>query len=427
MVTQSLKFTPQVVPTGVLKLLWVLFLSFLIGLEREGHHTQTGRYAFGGVRTYPLIGLVGYCIAFLSKGQSLPMAIGFLAIAGLMALSYWHKVQTAEGAGLTSEIASLATYLVGALVYLGHFWEAAALAIISLILLELKAALEKLAARFSPEDIFTFTKFLLLTCVILPVLPNQAYGEFQINPFKTWLVVIAVSSVSYASYLLQRVFKGKGSLILVALLGGAYSSTVTTVALAKQSVADHAPQRYAGAILMASGMMYFRLALLVYLFNPSLGELLSLPMSLVAIAAIGSGGMWSMRSIASVSTQAAPRGATQNPLELRVALAFAGLFVMLLVLTHYVIQYLGQVGIYTLAGILGFADVDPFIMGITQTVGQSTALQVGAISILIAAASNNVAKGCYTLVFGDRKTGQQSLILQSFLALISLSPILYID
>lgn len=420
--TQNLKFIPQ---SNVFKLLWVLFLSFLIGLEREGHHTQTGRYAFGGVRTYPMIGLVGYCIAFLSNGQGIAMGMGFMAIAGLMALSYWHKLQTVESAGVTSEIASLATYLVGALVYFGHYWEAATLAITSLFLLELKSVLEKLATQFSSEDILTLTKFLLLTFVILPVLPNQAYGEFQLNPFKTWLVVIAVSGISYASYLLQRVFKGRGSLIIIALIGGAYSSTITTVALAKQSTSDPLPQRYAGAILIASGMMYCRLIVLMGIFNKSLAAFLWGPMSLVAIVAILGGGIWLI--FAGRSTQVySVRNTTQNPLELKIALLFAGLFVMLLVLTHYAIEVLGQAGIYTLAGILGFADVDPFVMGITQSAGQSTALNVSAIAILIAAASNSIAKGIYTLGIGEGKVGKQSFILQSILALISVLPILYL-
>lgn len=420
--TQHLKFIPQ---SNVFKLLWVLFLSFLIGLEREGHHTQTGRYAFGGVRTYPMIGLVGYCIAFLTNGQSIALGMGFLAIAGLMALSYWHKLQTVENAGVTSEIACLATYLVGALVYFGHYWEAATLAITSLFLLELKSVLEKLATQFSSEDILTLTKFLLLTFVILPVLPNQAYGEFQLNPFKTWLVVIAVSGISYASYLLQRAFQGRGTLIIIALIGGAYSSTVTTVALAKQSTSDPLPRRYAGAILIASGMMYCRLIVLTGIFNKSLAALLWGPMSLVASIAILGGGIWLIFTGRSTKVYSV-RGTSQNPLELRFALLFAGVFVMLLVLTHYAIEVLGQAGIYTLAGILGFADVDPFVMGITQSAGQSTALNISAIAILIAAASNSIAKGIYTLGIGDWKVGKSSLILQSILALLSLLPILYL-
>jgi len=78
-----------------------------------------------------------------------------------------------------------------------------------MLLLELKGALEGLMKRIAPDDIFTFVKFLILTAVILPVLPNEQFSQFQINPFKTWLIVVAVSAISYGSYIIQRITRGK--------------------------------------------------------------------------------------------------------------------------------------------------------------------------------------------------------------------------
>ena len=104
-------------PPDVLKIVLVIFLSFLIGLEREGHKAARGAYSFGGVRTFPLIGLIGYSIAVLSGSQLLPLMVGFLVIAAFLLLSYWHKLSsTTEVAGVTSEMSGLATFLVGALV-----------------------------------------------------------------------------------------------------------------------------------------------------------------------------------------------------------------------------------------------------------------------------------------------------------------------
>lgn len=89
-----------------------------------------------------------------------------------------------------------------------------------MLLLELKGALEGLSKRIALEETLTFTKFLLLTAVVLPVLPNQVFGPFEINPYKSWLVVVAVSSVSYGSYLIQKLTKGQGGVILAASAGG---------------------------------------------------------------------------------------------------------------------------------------------------------------------------------------------------------------
>src|SRR6185437_15253051 len=118
-----------------MKIVLVIFLSFLIGLEREEHKAAGASYSFGGVRTFPLIGLIGYSLALLSGAQLLPLTVGFLVIAGFLFLSYWHKLSSAQTAGITSEMSALTTFLVGALVYYGHLWIATTLSVASLFLL----------------------------------------------------------------------------------------------------------------------------------------------------------------------------------------------------------------------------------------------------------------------------------------------------
>ena len=177
-------------PQGV-KIFLVLFLSFLIGLEREERKARDEQYLFGGVRTFPLIGIIGYTMAMLSGPDILPQALGLLAVAGFLWLSYWHKLLTSPQAGITSEMSALTTYMVGALVSHDMFWIAASISVASIILLQLKVFLEGMAKRIGPEDILTFTKFLLLTAIILPILPNEEFTQYHLNPLKTWLVVVA--------------------------------------------------------------------------------------------------------------------------------------------------------------------------------------------------------------------------------------------
>ncbi len=378
----------QRLPPDAVKIILVLFLSFLIGLQREEHKAEGVSYSFGGVRTFPLIGLIGYSIALISGTQLLPVAVGFLVIAGFLLLSYWHKLCCAEAAGVTSEMSGLATFLVGALVCYGHFWIATTLSVASLLLLDLKGFLEKLALRVAPSEILTFAKFLLLTGVILPVLPNQEFTRFHINPFKTWLVVVAVSTISYGSYVLQKLAKERGGVVLAALLGGAYSSTVTTVVMARRAAREQRPHLFAGGILIASGVMYLRLIALLALFNRHLMSLLALPFLALAVLAVGIGWLWSRREDA--SAQAVQREfEPKNPLELLAAFLFAALFLAMLIATQLAVTYLGRAGVNTLAAIMGVTDVDPFIMGMTQAAGALTPLKVAAAAVLIAAASNN--------------------------------------
>ncbi len=415
----------QLLPPDAFKILLVLFLSFLVGLEREEHKAGSERYTFGGVRTFPIIGLIAYSMGVLGSGQILPVAIGFIVVAGFLLLSYWHKLVLASTAGVTTEFSGLAIYLVGALIYYGHFWIATALAVASALLLELKTALESLTRRIAPEEILTFTKFLLLSVVILPILPNQEFGVFRINPLKTWLVVVAVSTLSYGSYVLQKVTRQHGGVMLAALLGGAYSSTITTVVLAKRAANEHRPHLFAGATLIASGVMYLRLTALVALFNRALAKTLAPSFLVLAGIAAGIGWLWSRRPDAS-SGEVKREYQPQNPLELSAAFLFAALFVAMLIATHLAVVYLGKAGVYSLAAIMGVSDVDPFIMGMTQAAGTLTRLQVASAAILIAAASNNVVKGVYARFFARESTGSQSLVMLLALAVAGLVPLVWI-
>jgi uncharacterized membrane protein (DUF4010 family) len=415
----------QWLPPEAAKILLVLFLSFLIGLEREEHKLAAGSYSFGGVRTFPLIGLIGYSIALLSGTQLLPVTFGFLVVGAFLLLSYWHKLSCVQGAGVTTEMSGLATYLVGALVCYDHLWIATTLSVASLLFLELKTGLEKLASRAAPEEILTFAKFLLLSAVILPALPNQEFGRFHLNPFKTWLVVVAVSTISYGSYILQKLTKERGGVVLTAFLGGAYSSTVTTVAMSRRAARENRPHLFSGGILIASGMMYLRLSALLMLFNRQLGVTLAPACLVLAASAIATGWFWSRRPDAQdsvIKREFEPN----NPLELMAAFLFAFFFLAMLVITQLAVTYLGRAGVNILAAIMGVTDVDPFIMGMTQAAGTLTPMKVAAVAVMIAAASNNLIKGIYSYSLADRKTGIQSLSLLIALAAAGLVPLLWL-
>ncbi len=406
-------------PVEGLKIILVLFLSFLVGFEREEHKADlpgTKQYTFGGVRAFPLIGLLGYTLALLSGSSLVLPAAGFAVIGAFLWLSYQHKLASSEPAGITTEMSGLTTYLVGVLVSRGEFWIATTIAVLSLLLLELKTALENLSRRVPGEEILTFAKFLFLTAVILPIVPNRTFGSFGFNTFKVWLIVVATSGISYGSYLLQKASRGSGSIFLSAVLGGGYSSTATTVILAKRAREAKSPHLFAGSILISSGTMYVRLLALLALFNRILAAELLWPFIVSALAALSFGWYWGH-----IRTSGEKHGrqgiVIKNPLEISAALLFALLFVILLAATHYVAARFGRGGLYGLAAITGTTDVDPFVLGMTQS-GQPAGLAAHAVAL--AASSNNVMKGIYAFAFADRRTGTQALLLLTALAIVGL-------
>lgn len=411
-------------PLEATQIILVLFLSSLVGMEREEHRTEPSRYTFGGVRTFPLIALVGYAVSLLSGPQMLPLAVGFAVVGSFLLMSYRHKLEKPEAAGVTSEVAGLATFLVGALVQRGFTWIAITLGVTSVLLLELKQGLEGLSRKLPPMEVLNFTKFLLVTLVILPMLPNHGYGPMQLNPFKVWLVVVAVSGVSYGSYLLQKATRGRGGAMVPAVLGGAYSSTVTTVVLARRSVKEQRPHQVSGATLVASGMMYLRLLALMAIFNQGICRQLMPWLLGLGLGAILVGAIWS-RQPDPAPAEAAQGEADEprNPLELRSAFLFAAIFVVCMVATHLTIRYMGRTGLLALAGIMGITDVDPFIMGLAQSTHAAAQVGTASAAVLVAAAANNLVKGIYAFSLSERRTGIQSLVALAALAAAGILPL----
>jgi uncharacterized membrane protein (DUF4010 family) len=213
--------------------------------------------------------------------------------------------------------------------------------------------------------------------------------------------------------------------VLAAFLGGAYSSTVATVVMARRAAQEEHPHLFAGGILIASGMMYLRLIALLAIFNRHLLSLLALPFVALAGLAIAVGWLWSRRPDVDTS-EVTRKYEPNNPLELLAAVSFALLFLAMVVATKLAVTYLGRAGVNTLAAVMGVTDVDPFILGMTQAAGSLTPLQLAAEAVLIAASSNNLVKGIYAYSLADRKTGTQGLCLLATLAVLGLAPLLWL-
>jgi len=397
-------------------ILITLALSFLIGLEREEHHQGQSTYNFGGVRTFPIIGLCGYLTSKLSLGQPLVLVAGIVFLGSMLWLSYKKKLEISSSAGMTSEISGFFTFLMGALIERGYFWNATALAVIVLLLLELKVGLETLAKKIPTDEIFTVTRFLLISAVILPIVPNQDFTEFHLNPYKTWLIVVAISGLSYLSYCIGKFVSSKNSILLSAILGGIYSSTATTLVFAKHSDEDSgggSNSSLVGAIVIASGLMYFRLVILIGLFNKDLSLHLAPPFLALGIITTLGGYFWMNQGRQkNLKTPLKPH----NPLELQTAIVFALMFSVISILTTLAKQHMGSAGIFGLSFITGLTDVDPFVMSMTQS---SEPLSVAASSIIIAVSANNLVKGLYAFIWGSSKIKKPAVFALLALGLLT--------
>jgi len=416
----------QNVPPHGIGLVLVLALSLMIGFEREERRESHPSFFFGGVRTYPRIALAGFLLTIISPGNLMPFCGGLLVLGSLLAIVYWSKL-VRELAGFTTEFSALATYALGGIVAIREYWLAVAVAVVVVLLVHMKYWFEELARRISAGEVATFAKFLIISAVILPTLPDQDFTQFKINLYRTWMVVIAVSGVSYASYLLQRKYKERSGLIAASLLGGLYSSTVTTVVLAKQSKEKARPELYAGGIVMACSIMYLRVLGLLLLFNQGLFAKLAVPLVGLSLAGLAGSGLWIARYRRREETR--PEFETtesKNPLEIPTALFFALIFMGMLVATRAVFQRFGSAGVFWLAGRRGLVDVDPFILSLAQNTMPGTFAHTAAAGIVVALASNNFAKAGYAWFFGASPTGRNAAAALALLGLANLATLLLI-
>ena len=377
-------------------------MAVFMGLAFEGVYKREQHGSPGGIRTFPMLATLGAMLLLLDRRSLLPF------VGGLAAVSIWlyAHLQRAGGAedvhsSLMIPIANLLAYTFGPLALTQPPWITVGAAVTAVLLLEGRERLHRLVLQVPSDEVFTLGKFLILVGIVLPLVPNHPVVAWTpISPLQVWLALVAISTLSYASYLLQRYLPSRTGALLPAILGGIYSSTATTVTLARrQRQAGLVQTDIAVGIVVATAMMYLRIDAVVAIFNLPLASVLLPPLlGLFALAALIAGWQWRRRQPSESLTMASVT--PPNPLQLGTALTFALLFVLVALASAWVSTSFGQRGVYALAAITGTTDINPFVLSLAQ--GGVTAMSPRALAtaILIAVASNNTLNAGYALLFG---------------------------
>jgi uncharacterized membrane protein (DUF4010 family) len=377
--------------TDQLRFLVAIALGFLVGLERESRGNELASKLTAGVRTYTLISLFGFGCAWLYRlNVEFIIPIGIIVI-GTMTLAGYLAKQKTGAIGWTSEIAALLIFIVGVLCLVADIWIAMALGIFTTLLLSEKAHLEQYIDKLDKSEFLAVVKFLLVTLIILPALPDKDYTQYNLNPYRIWQIVILISSIGFVGYFLMKKFGDKVGLWLSGLMGGIVSSTAVSIAMGNiaknnKNIARRAFQ----ATILASSVMYLRILVLIYFINSSVAfdiwwKLIILFLCGVVLAFIVHD--------KNEAEKAGPISSIQNPFEIRPAVLFASLFVILSVVTIWVKQFWGESGLIGLSLIVGVTDIDPFILSIIGK--QNILVSVINTSIIISMMSNTLVKGIY--------------------------------
>ncbi|QQR90168.1 MAG: MgtC/SapB family protein [Myxococcales bacterium] len=406
-------------PSGienVLSLATALAAGLLIGAERQ----QDGRIGrFAGARTFSLIALLGAIGMLAHVWVSLGLA---LIVGTLIAIAYYRDSVSRSDKGVTTEVAALVTYALGALStakeldmpYTDRLLLVAAGASVVLALLSLKKPLHGFLRNVSEEDVFSVMKLLLLAAILLPLLPNADMGPWgTLNPRHIGLLAVLISSISFAGYIAIRVMGPGRGLGLTGLLGGLASSTAVTV-----SFSGHAKQRRslttacAAAIVLASSTMFPRMMVDISVTSPALLPEVMWFLGAAGLSSLilGSVLFWQAsigRSPGERSTiNEAATLDVSNPFSLSMAIKFAGLFTLVLLLSRAAAHLLPETGVYLSATFGAVANVDAITLSLGKLHEQGQVSTAAARhSVYLVAASNFASKTLLAGLLGGKELG----------------------
>ena len=412
------------IPNDFVIFVMVTVFSLLIGLEQRRHHAgEAGKgELFGTDRTYALIGILGFILFAVSPDNLWLFASGGMVLSVFLAIFYWKRIEARGKFGLTSIITVFITYSLAPLLYTKPVWVTVCVVTAVMVLIEMKEQLVELSGKFDNDDFVILAKFLAISGIVLPLLPHEPISEFiPISPFKFWMVVVVVSAVSYLSYILKKFVFPKDGMLITGFLGGLYSSTATTLVLARKSKEpDTALNQVSSAIILATGMMFIRIYVLILIFNLPLAKVLALPFAILTALTLAVS--WVVLKLARSGTdKAVAESQNKNPLEFKTALVFAALFVLFAVITKFVLGSFGTRGLDVLALVVGVTDIDPFLMSLF-TGSYPIALSAIGKATLIAVSSNNFVKLVYAVVFGDKAVRKP--VIAGFAVIIAASAVI---
>jgi uncharacterized membrane protein (DUF4010 family) len=392
-----------------------LALGGLIGLEREYARYKKKGNDFAGIRTFPLIGLFGAIAAYLGDRYSIWIFIVSILVLGLLivvAYSVLSKVDKRH-TGATSEIAAFLTFFIGSLAYFQEITLAVIIAIVLTIILYSRSFLHKFAEKISNKEMTDTLKFLVIAFVILPFLPNQAYGPFGLfNPFVVWLMVVFISGIGFVGYILMKWFGEKG-IEIAGILGGLVSSTATTTAFAERSKkSKKIVHSLVLGVILANAIMFLRILIEVSVLNKKLFLPLALPLVTLFVLSL----LFAYYLYKKQKKNVKGNIHLDSPFTLKPALKFGLFFALILALVKLAEVYFSSSGVYLISFISGFADVDAITVSLSQLAGGSLSLVTAEKGILLAAITNIGVKGGIAYWFGRKEFGK--LILGFFSVLI---------
>jgi uncharacterized membrane protein (DUF4010 family) len=361
------------------------------------------------VRTFALLSLLGALAAVMGERLASPwlVPIGLAAVAGMLVAAYASEPHL-DDPGTTTVAAACVCYLLCALCGLGEEGLAGGLAIVVTALLYFKPEIEGLSAAIKRNEQVSALQFLVASFIVLPILPNRAFGPFEVlNPYHIWLMVVLISGIGLASHVALRLAGARHGIVLAGVLGGAVSSTATTVLYARRSTESSALRRVAAAVVPIANLVpLVRVALIASLVAPALlGALL--PVVAAALLCGIAATVFLLRNAGSGADAPVPE--SRNPAELSAALRFGAFYALVLFASAWLSGLAGSQGIFAAALASGLVDIDPIMLSVLNLFGASRLEASHAVAAIALAYAANVAFKLAVLSWYDRRLAARTM------------------
>ena len=391
------------------RLVTALAIGMLVGLERgwQERAVEAGAGSkIAGTRTFGIVALLGAVTAMLSGERLLLLGFVFVGLALLLTVAHVLAVRADQDFGITTVIAALATYVLGAAALRGPLVVPAAVAVVMVSVLSLKPRLHWLEQHLEARELRGTFQLLLISIVILPVLPDRGFGPWQaLNPYELWWMVVLIASISYVGYFGIKLAGSSRGLLLTGLLGGLASSTAVTLDFARMG--RHRPNlvpQLAAGILVASATMFPRMLLVAGVIHPPTAVALAPPLLAMA-ATLYAWGLYQLRSIGHDDTELSQE--LRNPFELRTALTFTLILAVVMLASRALLHWLGTPGVFLLAGLSGASDVDAITISLSGMGANGQLLSATAAqAVTLTAVVNTLVKGTIAGVLGGTRLGR---------------------
>ncbi|MFZ2026680.1 MAG: DUF4010 domain-containing protein [Microgenomates group bacterium] len=417
------------------KIIISLILGSAVGFERESYENQTNKTANSGrgslgVRSYALISLLGVLSGLVYTTHLvlfiLVASIFFLLLSLYYFLGSWHSKDN----GMTTELAIVLTFLFGVFLATNILpvQLIIALTVVLILILSLKTEIKSLVSRVQNHELDAFISYALITLVILPFLPNQAFSlatipalkqlveSFSlqlngvmnveiINPFNLWKVVAIITGIDIVGYILEKTVGQKNSWVLTSIAGGFISSTSTTQSLAIRSTKSKNVNGLVAAALFANVSSFIQHFLLISSMNTLLlvagiPYLVSIIVSGLVIALF-----FYKKSGTIAQTELKSTKKDMNAIHifaLKPALQFAVVFTFIKFFSKISLQLFGQNGFYITTALASFTGIDAVTLSVGEIAGSVLTYQAGIVALIFANAINLLAKTLYCFLQGSK-------------------------